>query len=165
MVYGPGDPLHRFFPLIKRMDDGRPAILFTDDLAAWRGSKGYVENVGAAIALAAVHEKAAGRIYNIAEADAPTEREWAERVAAVTGWRGRIVTLPRDKTPPHLILPGNARQHWVASSKRIREELGYRETVESAEALRRTIEWERTHPPPVDPAQFDYAAEDAALSA
>lgn len=27
MVYGPGDPLHRTFPYLKRMDDGRPAIL------------------------------------------------------------------------------------------------------------------------------------------
>jgi dTDP-D-glucose 4,6-dehydratase len=64
-----------------------------------------------------------------------------------------------------LILPGNTRQHWVASSKRIREELGYREPVTLDEALRRTIEWEGAHPPPIDPAQFDYAAEDAALSA
>jgi hypothetical protein len=53
----------------------------------------------------------------------------------------------------------------VASSTRIREELGYREPVALDEALRKTIEWERTHPPTIDPAQFDYAAEDAALSA
>jgi nucleoside-diphosphate-sugar epimerase len=165
MVYGPGDPLHRFFPLLKRIDDGRPAILFADDFAEWRGSKGYVENVGAAIALAAVSDKAAGRIYNVAEPDAPTELDWAERVAKATGWRGRIVVLPRERTPKHLILPGNTRQHWVASSKRIREELGYSEPVAPEEALRRTIEWERTHPPSIDPGKFDYAAEDAALSA
>ena len=165
MVYGPGDPLHRFFPLLKRIDDGRKAILFAHDFAEWRGSKGYVENVGAAIALAAVSEKAAGRIYNVAESDVPTEREWAERVARATGWQGRIAVLSREKTPKHLILPGNTRQHWVASSQRIREELGFREPVGPEEALRRTIEWERTHPPLIDPTQFDYAAEDAALSA
>ena len=27
MVYGPGDDQHRLFPYLKRMDDGRPAIL------------------------------------------------------------------------------------------------------------------------------------------
>ena len=27
MVYGPGEPLHRFRALVMRMDDGRPAIL------------------------------------------------------------------------------------------------------------------------------------------
>ena len=40
MVYGPGDPLHRFFPLLKRFDDGRSSILLSDDLAAWRGPRG-----------------------------------------------------------------------------------------------------------------------------
>ncbi|MCU1225464.1 MAG: UDP-glucose 4-epimerase [Edaphobacter sp.] len=27
MVYGPGDPLHRFFPLLKRVTDGRSLLL------------------------------------------------------------------------------------------------------------------------------------------
>jgi hypothetical protein len=32
-------------------------------------------------------------------------------------------------------------------------------------ALERTTAWERAHPPPaIDPAQFDYAAEDRALA-
>jgi nucleoside-diphosphate-sugar epimerase len=165
MVYGPGDPLHRLFPWIKRMDDGRPAILFADDLAAWRGCKGYVEDVAAAIALAATDARAQRRVFNVAEPDALPEIEWARLVAAETGWKGRLVTLPRERTPPHLLMPGNAAQHWVASSRRIREELGFRESVPRDEALRRTIDWERAHPPAIDPRQFDYAAEDAALSA
>jgi nucleoside-diphosphate-sugar epimerase len=164
MVYGPGDPLHRFHPVLKRMDDGRPAILFADDLARWRGTKGYVENVAAAIALVTVDARAAGRVYNVGDADTATEIEWAQRVAEAIGWRGRLVTLPRDQTPAHLIRPGNAAQHWVSSTRRIREELGYREPVSADEALRRTIAWERAHPPiPLDPARFDYEAEDEAL--
>ena len=63
MVYGPGDKLHRFFPLLKRMDDGRSAILMAEDLAAWRGTKGYVNDVAAAIAAATASDRAAGRIY------------------------------------------------------------------------------------------------------
>ena len=48
---------------------------------------------------------------------------------------------------------------------RIRRDLGYTEIVSLDEALRRTIDWERAHPPAhVDPAQFDYAAEDAILA-
>ncbi len=66
--------------------------------------------------------------------------------------------------PKHLLTPGNYAQHWTASSQKIRAELGYSEPVGLEESLRRTIEWERAHPPAqVDPAQFDYAAEDAAL--
>jgi nucleoside-diphosphate-sugar epimerase len=164
MVYGPGDPLHRFHALLKRMDDGRPAILHEEGFAAWRGSKGYVENVAQAIALAAGAEEAKGRVYNVAEPETLTELEWAKRIAEATGWRGRFVTLPRERTPAHLVLPGNAAQHWVASSRRLRDELGYREDVPFAEGLRRTIAWERAHSPAIDPRQFDYAAEDRALA-
>jgi len=45
MVYGPGDRLHRFFPLLKRFADGRQTILLSDEFAAWRGPRGYVDNV------------------------------------------------------------------------------------------------------------------------
>src|SRR5207248_11354186 len=69
MVYGPGDPLRRFHGMLKRMDDRRPAILFEQSFAAWRSPRGFVENVAAAIALAATNDRAAGQIYNIAEAE------------------------------------------------------------------------------------------------
>src|SRR5262249_3296200 len=51
MIYGPGDPVHRFHPVLKRMDDGRRHIIFADDVAALRTPRGYVEDVGTAIAL------------------------------------------------------------------------------------------------------------------
>jgi nucleoside-diphosphate-sugar epimerase len=165
MVYGPGDPLHRFFPTLKRMDDARPAILFSDDIAAWRGPRGYVENVADAIALAATSERAAGKIYNVAEEQAFSELEWTKKIAEQTKWLGEFLVLPRESTPKHLLLPGNLAQHWVASSERIREELGYRERVPIDEAIRRTISWERNNPPAQSLIQqLDYAAEDAAIA-
>jgi nucleoside-diphosphate-sugar epimerase len=63
MVYGPGDPLHRFFPTLKRMLDGRERILFAEDVAEWRSPRGYAENVAGAIALAASSEQAVGNVY------------------------------------------------------------------------------------------------------
>ena len=62
MVYGPGDPLHRFHPIVKRIIDGRRAIPFSADMAQWRATKGYVEDVGAAIVASVVADRAAGRI-------------------------------------------------------------------------------------------------------
>ena len=47
MVYGPGDPLHRLFPILKRIDDGRPALLLDERMAQWRATRGFVENVAA----------------------------------------------------------------------------------------------------------------------
>jgi nucleoside-diphosphate-sugar epimerase len=165
MIYGIGDPLHRLFPLLKRMDDRRPAILLDERVARWRSPRGYVENVADAIALAATVPAAAGRIYNVAEPDALSELEWAREVSSVAGWTGRFVVVPTDRTPAHLRMPGNLEQHWTADSSRIRRELGYRERVGREEALRRTVEWQRAHPPAaVNPKQFDYAAEDAAMA-
>lgn len=165
MVYGPGDPLRRFYPVVKRIADGRRHILFPQTLAAWRTPRGYVENVAAAIALAATDERAARRIYNVCEEPAFSELEWARKIAAEMRWDGDFVVLPVERTPRHLLQPGNAAQHWTASSARIRQELGYQEPVAMEEAIRRTIGWERENPPAVAPmAQFDYVAEDAAIA-
>jgi len=166
MLYGPGDPLHRLFPILKRIDDKRPAILIQEDAAGWRGPRGYVENVAAGIALATVSPEAAGRIYNLGEAEPFSELGWTQRVARAAGWRGRIVSLPKDRMPLHLRVSYRMDQHWVVSTRRIRDELGFSERVALQQALARTIEWERANPPaPVDPAEFNYAAEDAALAA
>jgi len=163
MVYGPGDPLHRFFATLRRMDDGRPAILIQEDFAKLIPPRGYVEDVAAAITLAAVSDRAAGRIYNIAAEKNFSELEWARRIGDAIGWKGTLVPLPADKTPAHLRMPLNAEQNWIVSSKRIRDELGFVEPISLDAGIERTIEWERANPPAIDPKLFDYAAEDAAL--
>ena len=164
MVYGPGDYIHRFHYLLKRMDDQRPIVIFSDDVAAWRSPRGYAENVGAAIALAATSKRAAGRIYNVCEPETFSELEWARKIANAVDWKGEFVVLPREKTPRHLQYPGRVEQHLVASSSRIRKELGYQESISVEEGIRHTIPWERANPPQqVLFAPFDYEAEDAAI--
>ena len=164
MIYGPGDPLHRFHPVLKRIDDGRKQIIFADDVAPLRTPRGYVEDVAAAIALAATLPQSTGRIYNVCEAESFGELDWARKIADAVGWQGEFVVLPHDRTPKHLLWPGNTAQHVVASSERIRKELGYCEVVPREEAIRRTIDWERANSPATPLAQFDYAAEDEALA-
>ena len=165
MIYGPGDPLHRLWPLVKRMDDGRPAILSSTTGAAWRGPRGFVGNVAAAIAVAATWDKAAGRIYNVAEQPSFSELEWAERVAKIVGWNGEFILLAPDEMPSHLQMPGRLEQHWAADSNRIRSELGYAESVPLEAAIAETVAWQRAHPPPAPLARFDYGAEDVAIAA
>jgi nucleoside-diphosphate-sugar epimerase len=164
MIYGPGDYIHRFDYILKRMDEQRPAIIFADDFAAWRSPRGYVENVADAVVLAATLEGAIGRTYNVCEEESFSELEWAKKIAAATGWKGDFVVVPREKAPSHLQYPGNTDQHLVGSAQRIRRELGYKEAISREEGIRRTIPWERANPPQqVFFAPFDYAAEDAAL--
>ena len=165
MVYGPGDPLHRMNCVLKRIVDGRPAIILADDYSSWRGPRGYVENVAHAIALASTSDRAWGRIYHVCEEPSLSELEWQKKIAWHTGWTGRFVVLPRQETPEHLLMPGNPSQHLVANSERIRRELGFEEPVTTDEAVRRTIAWERANPPTgASFHRFDYDAEDAALS-
>ncbi len=166
IVYGPGDPLHRFYPMVKRIADQRRHIIFPETLAAWHSPRGYVENVAAAIALAATDQRASRRIYNVCEQPSFSELEWAQKVASAMKWKSDFVILPVEETPPNLQRPGNAAQHWTATSARICLELGYQEPVALEDAIRRTINWERENPPNEVPlTQFDYAAEDAAVAA
>lgn len=164
MVYGAGDPLHRLFPYLKRMDDKRPAILLQEDVAAWRGPRGYVENVAAAVALSAVSNTASGRIYNIADRECLSEADWVREIGWAANWEGSVIPLAKNAVPAHLRVPYRNEQQWEMSSARIRRELGYKEPVSFTTGLERTIAWERQNPPrQIDPAQFNYAAEDAAL--
>jgi nucleoside-diphosphate-sugar epimerase len=165
MVYGPGDYIHRFHYILKRMDDQRPFILYSDDIAGWRTPRGFADNVGYAIALAATSEKAAKRIYNISEEESFTELEWAKKIAVAVGWKGEFIVLPREKAPKHLQYPRRVEQHLVASSARIRAELGYKEPISIEEGIRRTIRWERANQPQAPLFMpFNYDDEDKALA-
>jgi nucleoside-diphosphate-sugar epimerase len=165
MVYGPRDTQHRLFTYLKRMDDGRPAILLEQGLSNWRWTRGYVENVAVAIALAVADERSAGQVYNVGETKALSETEWIRAIGRAAGWNGQVIALPQERLPAHLATDRNAAQHLVVSTSRIRQELGYDEPVSRDKALTRTVAWERAHPPAtVDAGQFDYAAEDVVLA-
>jgi nucleoside-diphosphate-sugar epimerase len=71
-VYGPHDPHHRMFRYLKRMLDGREAILLDEREASWRLTHGYVENVANAITLAVTDGRASGRVYNVGKPFAPS---------------------------------------------------------------------------------------------
>ena len=124
-----------------------------------------MENVAHAKAVVATSDQAAGRIYNICDEPSLSELAWQSKIAKQMNWNGKFVLLARGQTPKHLLQSGNAAQHVVASSDRIRTGLGYEEPVDIEEAIRRTIAWEQQNPPnTVNPQQFDYSAEDAALA-
>jgi nucleoside-diphosphate-sugar epimerase len=166
MVYGPGDYQLRLFPYVKRMDDGRPAILLSNSHAGWRGLRGYVEDIGEAIALCVTCEQAAHRTYHVADRENLSEAEWVERIAKATGWKGKIVVLPNDRLPPHLQHDYDYTQDWSLDSSRLREELGYTEPTVSEVAMQRSVDWQRANPHrDFDPNVFDYAVEDATLAA
>jgi nucleoside-diphosphate-sugar epimerase len=112
-VYGPNDNA-----ALATVYDAR-------DHPEWRWTHGYVENIAAAIVLAAVHPGAAGQIYNVGERDTPT-------VGA------RLRDLP-PSAAPSAAMSGNFSQDIAYDTSRIRQELGYEEPVPYSEGLRRTM--------------------------
>ncbi|HKC63108.1 MAG TPA: hypothetical protein VKB86_05695, partial [Pyrinomonadaceae bacterium] len=153
------------FGYLKRMDDRRPAILLEEEQSRWRWTRGYVENVADAIALAVTDDRAMNRIYNVGEAEALTELDWIHAIGHAAGWDGEIVVLPKDALPAHMTSNADYAHHLFTDTSRIRAELGFDERISHQEALHKTIDWERANPPAeIFPAETEYAAEDAILA-
>lgn len=143
-VYGPGDRQHRLQPYLRRMADDRAVILLEERHAGWRWTRGFVGNVAAAVALAVVDRRSANRVYNVGDDPTLTEREWAERVGVAAGWSGDVAAIPAGALRDDLNPPLDWRYDLWTDTTRIRSELGYVQPVSLDEALRRTVEWERT---------------------
>jgi nucleoside-diphosphate-sugar epimerase len=88
---------------------------------AWRWTHGHVENVAAAIVLAALSPRAAQRIYNVGELRTPTMGE-------------RLARLPA--APPVPPPPFDFSQSMEIDTARIRDELGYVDLLDEATAMR-----------------------------
>jgi uncharacterized protein YbjT (DUF2867 family) len=69
-----------------------------------------------------VDERAAGRIYNVAEREALPEVEWVRRIGVAAGWDGEVVVLPKERNLSHLLWGKNHDQDIVAETLRIRVE-------------------------------------------
>lgn len=92
----------------------------------WRWTHAYVENVAAAIVLAATHSDAAGQTYNVGESHTPTIAE-------------RLRNLPPSPVESNLSSKFNFAQNIAFDTTRIRSELGYREIIPEGEAMLRTL--------------------------
>jgi nucleoside-diphosphate-sugar epimerase len=169
-VHGPRS--YRYHNYLRRMRDGRSAILIGAAFAALRGTRGYVSDVARAIALAVETDRAAGRVYNVGEREPMAEADVARAIGRAAGWSGEVVAVDESRVPRELAerLPpslANPTAHdLVLDTSRIRSELGYRERVQPADGFRRAVEWMDAHPAPDGtPATgvVDYAAEDELL--
>jgi len=92
----------------------------------WRWTHGYVENVAAAIVLAALHPQAAGRTYNVGEQHTPTMAE-------------RLAKLPPSEIPINMDPKFNFGQDIAYDTTRIRAELGHRDVVPEDEAMKQVL--------------------------
>jgi Nucleoside-diphosphate-sugar epimerases len=140
-VYGPGDGQHHVGEALARLRGAEGALVLGEKQARWRWSRGHVENVAVAIGRAVTSDAAAGRTYNVGEPDALPEATWLRRVAAAAGIDATIRTAPDEQVEDQP--PFDWRYAMATDTRRIRTELGVAEPVGHAEALKRTIAWER----------------------
>jgi nucleoside-diphosphate-sugar epimerase len=134
MVYGPDDPQRRIAGYLERLRASGGTLRLNAAEAAWRCTRGYVEDVAWAIRLAALDERAAGEIFNVGEEEGLTELEWVGAIATAAGWSGQVIS--DAATPPSL--PAEWGIPLVVDTHRIREVLGYQEPIGRQEGLRRT---------------------------
>ena len=164
MIYGPGDRLRRFHPVLKRIDDGRRS----NSVRRKRGR----------LALAARVRRERSRGAGIGRSVRYRSRTRVQRrgTAGILGARVGAPDCRRDRVDrriqnaaqgAHARAFAAAGEYGAALGGGLdahSPELGYREIVPLDEAIRRTVEWERANPPlAINPQQFDYAAEDAAM--
>ena len=135
MVYGPGDPHQRVAAEVTRLRQNPGLLSLHPEEAGWRCTRSYVEDVAAAIVLATTHPRAVGQTYNVGEPDALTQRQWLLAIGQALGWRGNIV----EDLAAQPSLPARWAVSLVASTDRIRAELGYAEPIGRADGLRQTV--------------------------
>jgi nucleoside-diphosphate-sugar epimerase len=92
----------------------------------WRWTHGYVENVAAAIVLAASNPSTSGRVYNVGEKYTPTVAE-------------RLSWMPESEIEPDIDSHNNFAQNIAYDTTRIRRELAYEEKIPEDEAMLKTL--------------------------
>lgn len=165
MVYGPGDYQHRIYPYLRRMDDGRRAIILDEKLAKWRMTVGYVKNIADGIAMSVTNERARGQIFNLGEVETPTYLQWISRIKRLAKWSGEIKVFQNNKLPEKFQFNYKTSQNLISDSTKIRKMLNYKEDITISDSMTKTILWERENPPvDIVNEEFDYEMEDEILN-
>jgi nucleoside-diphosphate-sugar epimerase len=107
----------------RRGNDDLGTVYGFADQPDWRWTHGYVENVAAAIATAALHPRSAGEIFNLGELDTPTMGE-------------RLARLPGRPSNPPQAMDFDFAQDLDFQTSKIRSLTGYRDVVDEGEAMR-----------------------------
>ena len=142
MVFGPGDRQRRFSWAIRPMVQGRPRFVIPHPWASWRATFGYVDDVAAGIALAAVHPRAGGETYNLGRANTPTNIAWAATFAEHLNWPGDLQLAHPDVARGALasaVAGLDLSYPLFVDNAKIRRRLGYSEPTDFDEALARTV--------------------------
>ena len=183
-VYGPYSVIPAEWHVIQRVLDGRRRWAMSGGGLAI-STRCAAPNAAHTIGLAIDRpEVAGGQAYVVADDRQYSFRDWTAMIARLMGHEFEYVDVPWSVLPTPLpggfgnsgtlsALPqgGGPRQHLLLSNLKAKTELGYADAVAPEAWLRETVDYFLAHPAPVDgvgnhlqPAEFDYAAEDRLLA-
>jgi len=170
-LYGPGDTTPREWYYVRQVLDRRPVIIAPNGGQAIF-SRGYLENMAHAVALAVDAPPAQERVYNVADTGQLTVRQIIDAVAEILDHRWEVIDLPENLLPAHRpsqalpygIDPYHICPHLLLDTTKLRVQLGYDNVVAPAAALEATVRWLAERPEPTRSADpLDYAAIDGAI--
>lgn len=172
-IYGPRNPHAWEWTVVRRVLDGRPWMILSDDgrgIHSRMGARNAAEAVLLAVDRPGV---ASGKAYNVADDDLVSIRQWAEVVAEAAGRRLEFKSLPGTLPSPGwgvIAFGYQGTASCVLDTSALRTDLGYSDVVPLRDGLIDTVEWMLSNtsemyanPNIVDP--FDYAAEDRLVAA
>jgi nucleoside-diphosphate-sugar epimerase len=172
-LYGPYQIAPREWCVVRRIIDGRRAIVLPEDGLALNHSA-YVENAAHAVLLAIDKPDAAkGQIYNCGDERLLTLRQTVETIAKALGHQLEIVSMPwRFAIPARPMMAQPWSTHRVLDLTKIKVQLGYADVITPEHGLALTASWLRDHPLEREGAgekilqdPFDYRAEDELIAA
>ena len=139
MVYGPGDRQRRFRWAIAPMLSKAPSLEAPSAWLDWTTTYGFIDNVAAAVALAAAHERAANAVFNVADEPVMAHGGWIDRFRSATGWTG--VPEPTEAETPfaRAISALDLSVPLDVSSQRLFADLGYNPPVAADAAAQLTV--------------------------
>ncbi|OGO01032.1 MAG: hypothetical protein A2Y59_01260 [Chloroflexi bacterium RBG_13_52_14] len=169
--YGPRILAAPDWCIVRRILDGRKQMVLPQGGQVIM-SKGWGENEAQAVLLAVDKPDAsAGQIYNIADENQLTNREWVVAIAKAMNHEFEFIDMPLS-----IMRPGCAYAfpsaleypyHQVMDITKIKQQLGYRDVLPAEKAIPKSVEWLlKNRPEPggekeklmQDP--FDYDTED-----
>jgi nucleoside-diphosphate-sugar epimerase len=170
IVYGPRHIGPPEWAIIRRVRDGRRQIIVPGGGMVLL-SRGFADNIADGIMLAIDNPTiSAGQIYNICDDRVLYNREWVGLLSQILRHEFELIEMPFDllpkgfrATPTQLLF----RYHRVMDTRKIKEQLGYHDTMPVEKALETTVRWYMDNPLPPggeieqnigDP--FDYEYED-----
>lgn len=167
-VYGPRGPLSHEWSVVKRIRDGRTRMVLPHDGLTYF-QRGYVENLGRLVFLAATVPAAAGQAFNAGDETVISGRRMAELIVDELGASLELVGVPAPWCKG--AYPLAEKSNLILDLGKARTLLGYRDVVDVETATRRTAQWlagDEARPmnfSPVFAGNLDYAQEDRILAA